>query len=514
DHDRRSCSNRFAYNPFNPFNPFASQNSMMFQDKNMMKVPWQTYRVIRARPAEARICSYCGAMGHKQRQCPIRAVGYPTLNVNNIKKSLKEYFKDPRNKSLRLCGCCGEIGHSGRNCQYRPINHCVPRYQYNLIKEKLKKFKEKYGLSVPKIPRRPRRPRIPNYIAACGCCGNENHNRNDPQCLFQNGAIQPCLNPRLIKSIRELRMYYAENNRSIPPNIRIGPQQPPNVPPPIPPRPQPLFLQRPNNNGNGNGEPNGIGLQPIRNLQNQLQQSLNIQEQNINKIGIGMNQGFNDLNKNINNGFARISNNVNDINQRFNTLDSNINNVFDKINTNIDSANQQINTNLGNINQRIKDFNQNNQRLNINLDNLSQRLITNNQDIGKSIIHFNELIDNINQNIRNININNTHLNTYMLTLENLQNQLAIRNNYNIEELFNNFRNDIRNMVFRQLNLNQRQLLQRIMRINQPKKMSITHRRTINFGISAIKDAPGEITNNIMDEMHIHSFSGSSLAAEV
>ncbi|CAG8828173.1 3793_t:CDS:1, partial [Dentiscutata erythropus] len=26
---------------------------------------------------------------------------------------------------------------------------------------------------------RPRRRRIPNYIAACRCCGGENHTRND-----------------------------------------------------------------------------------------------------------------------------------------------------------------------------------------------------------------------------------------------------------------------------------------------------------------------------------------------
>ncbi|CAG8786937.1 11132_t:CDS:1, partial [Cetraspora pellucida] len=66
---------------------------------------------------------------------------------------------------------------------------------------------------IPKVPRRPRRPKIPNYIAACGCCGQENHDRNDPQCPFRNGLLQLCLNPRMIKSIRELRLYYAENNR-------------------------------------------------------------------------------------------------------------------------------------------------------------------------------------------------------------------------------------------------------------------------------------------------------------
>ncbi|CAG8837072.1 2427_t:CDS:1, partial [Cetraspora pellucida] len=56
------------------------------------------------------------------------------------------------------------------------------------------------------VPKIPRRSRIPNYIAACGCCGNENHNHYDPQYLFQNGLVQLCLNSRLIKSIRELRL--------------------------------------------------------------------------------------------------------------------------------------------------------------------------------------------------------------------------------------------------------------------------------------------------------------------
>ncbi|CAG8778768.1 9769_t:CDS:1, partial [Cetraspora pellucida] len=151
-HDRRSCPNQFAYNLFNPFNPFAPQNSMMFQNKNIMKVPWQTYAIISRRPAGGKTCGYCGAMGHKTRHCVIRGNNLPTLNVNNIKKSLNEYFKNPENKSLRLCQCCGEIGHSGRNCQYRPINHCVPRYQYDLIKRELKKFKKEYNLQGHIIP--------------------------------------------------------------------------------------------------------------------------------------------------------------------------------------------------------------------------------------------------------------------------------------------------------------------------------------------------------------------------
>ncbi|CAG8799084.1 8362_t:CDS:1, partial [Cetraspora pellucida] len=68
-------------------------------------------------------------------------------------------------------------------------------------------------------------------------------------------------------------------------------------------------------------------------------------------------------------------------------------------------------------------------------------------------------------------------------------------------------NNIRNMM-RQMNQNQRQILQRIIRINQPKRMSITHSRTINFQVPEIEY---NIRNNdVMDEMQIHSFAGSSL----
>ncbi|CAG8691039.1 16694_t:CDS:2 [Cetraspora pellucida] len=150
-HDRRSCSNRFAYNPFNPFNPFASQNSMMFQNKNMMKVPWQTYIIISRRLAEGRTCSYCGSMGHKTRRCLIRIARYPALNANLIRKSLTEYFKDPASKSLRLCGCCGAVGHSQRSCRFRAPN-CISQYQYTLIKRELNKFKKEYSLQGHIVP--------------------------------------------------------------------------------------------------------------------------------------------------------------------------------------------------------------------------------------------------------------------------------------------------------------------------------------------------------------------------
>ncbi|CAG8791013.1 15411_t:CDS:1, partial [Cetraspora pellucida] len=143
-HDRRSCPNQFMYNSFNPFNPFASQNSMMFQNKNMIKVPWQTYRIISRRPAEAKICGYCGAMGHTRRMCFLRGNHYPAQNIANIKKSLSEYFKDPANKSLKLCRCCGAVGHSIRNCRHNP--YCIPNYQINAIKGGLKKFKKEYNL--------------------------------------------------------------------------------------------------------------------------------------------------------------------------------------------------------------------------------------------------------------------------------------------------------------------------------------------------------------------------------
>ncbi|CAG8774450.1 15957_t:CDS:1 [Cetraspora pellucida] len=97
----------------------------------------------------------------------------------------------------------------------------------------------------------------------------------------------------------------------------------------------------------------------------------------------------------------------------------------------------------------------------------------------------------------------------MLTLENLQNQLIPRND-NYETLFNSFRNDIRTMVFNQLNANQREMLQRIIRIQQPKRMSITQRRTLNFRILETQRLPRQITSTIMTDLEIHSQSGSSV----
>ncbi|CAG8761199.1 2235_t:CDS:1, partial [Cetraspora pellucida] len=147
-HDRRSCPNRFAYNPFNPFAP---QNSMMFQGKNMMKVPWQTYTIISRRPEKGRTCSYCGGMGHTNRICFLRGFNQNVANVNNIKKSLSEYFKNPEKKSLRLCGCCGEVGHSRRYCRHAPLN-CIPLHQLNIIKTGLKLLKKEYNLQGHIVP--------------------------------------------------------------------------------------------------------------------------------------------------------------------------------------------------------------------------------------------------------------------------------------------------------------------------------------------------------------------------
>ncbi|CAG8825016.1 22611_t:CDS:1, partial [Cetraspora pellucida] len=71
-------------------------------------------------------------------------------------------------------------------------------------------------------------------------------------------------------------------------------------------------------------------------------------------------------------------------------------------------------------------------------------------------------------------------------------------------------NDIRNIVSRQLNTNQCQILQRIMRINQSKRMSITHRRTINYQLLQIKDIP----RIIMNEMQIYSHSSNPLGQAI
>ncbi|CAG8787860.1 17546_t:CDS:1, partial [Cetraspora pellucida] len=190
------------------------------------------------------------------------------------------------------------------------------------------------------------------------------------------------------------------------------------------------------------------------------------------------------------------------INQRFINLNNYLNNEFGKIN----NLNQIINTNIENTNQRIFD---NNQNLNINFANLFQRINNNNENIGTSFNRLNEILNNMDQNINNINFDNTRLDNYMITLENLQNQLIPRND-NYETLFNNFRNDIRTMVFNQLNANQREILQRIIRVQQPKRMSITQRRTWNFQMPRTQRSPRQITGTIMTDLEIHSQSGSSV----
>ncbi|CAG8824388.1 14920_t:CDS:2, partial [Cetraspora pellucida] len=169
---------------------------------------------IRTRPHHRKTCSQCGAMGHTIRKCPIR----PPLvigNLNNIRKSVKKYFENP-SLNLRSCQCCGKISHTQRNC-YRRAN-CISNAQLNEVKKKIDKFKNQYKMNVSRILKIPRRPRIPNYIAACGCCDNENYNHND---------LQP-----------------------IPPNIGIGLQLTPKQPPSISSRPPSPILPRPENNGN------------------------------------------------------------------------------------------------------------------------------------------------------------------------------------------------------------------------------------------------------------------------
>ncbi|CAG8830307.1 4991_t:CDS:2, partial [Cetraspora pellucida] len=275
----RTCPNRLAMVPYNPNNaliPYQQNNALIpYQQNNALipftpqtsimnkwKVPWMSDMVmIRKRPTKGKLCQHCGAMGHRNRNCPIRAANVAVRNLNNIKKSVKKYFDNPT-LNIRSCYCCGEIGHNRRSCPINRANrgYCIFREHRKTIKKGINEFRKYYGINrklfvnipyqqqymnipqqsfifynqnIPKIPKIPRRLRIPNYIAACGCCGNENHNRYDPQCPFQNGLIQPCLNPRLIKSIRELRLWYVENNRPIPPNIGIGLQPPrPNQPPP------------------------------------------------------------------------------------------------------------------------------------------------------------------------------------------------------------------------------------------------------------------------------------------
>ncbi|CAG8784661.1 9697_t:CDS:2 [Cetraspora pellucida] len=562
--------------------------------KDKIRIPWATNIIVRKRPSEGRACSHCGALGHTNRMCFLRRFAHNVVNVVGIRKSVKKYFENPKSR-LTFCSCCGKIGHNRRSCRvygrgagaancitqnhlrcqfvyYYPYFNNIPYHHVNipyqyvniLYRQQFMNISQQpfvfYNQNIPKIPKIPRvpkiprRPRIPNYIATCGCCGNENHNHYDPQCLFQNGIVQPCLNPRLIKLIRELRLWYVKNNRPVPPNIEIQLE---------------TILDRMNRNINTHYTKTNDN---IFNHFNQLNQRLIIAgktldnyNQNLNQINhdinnkfghvrgsiINLNRNFNTLGKNLNNEFRNINNNIN---QRFNNFNLNLNGIFDKINTNIDNTNQQINTNFRDFNQRINDLNQNSQRLNNNFDNLFQRINNNNQEIGISINHFNEQINDINQNIcsinfdntrldnylpnlenlytqlitrnnknfeellnnlqndiRTINLNNERLQQYITNFENMQNQLTTtRNNYNLEEAFNNFRNNIREMVFRQLNNNQREILRRIMRINQPKRMSITHRRTINYQLPQIQNTP----RIIMAEMQIHSHSGNPLGQAI
>ncbi|CAG8823382.1 9686_t:CDS:2, partial [Cetraspora pellucida] len=390
-HNRRTCPNRLAMVPYNPNNalippyqqnnaliPYIPQTPIIPQTSMMNKwnVPWMSNMImIRKRPAKGKICSHCGAMGHNRLHCPIQLAGANVANVNNIKKSVKKYF-DSRKLNLRMCRCCGEIGHTGRNCPtIRANNLCIPLRQLSEIKKGINEFKKHYGINNRLVPQFmlpqnfliPKRPRIPNYIAACGCCGNENHNRYDPQCPFQNGLVQPCLNPRLIKSIRELRLWYVENNRPVPPNIGVGLNPLPKQPPPIPPRPPPI-PPRPGNNGNGNNNIplGGIGLQ---NLQNQFQQHDQRLVNLIRQSEIQLETILDRINRNINTHYTKTNNNIfnrfNQLNQRIltasKTLDEhgqNINQIGNNINLRFNNLDRNINNRFGRINDNIINMNQ------------------------------------------------------------------------------------------------------------------------------------------------------------
>ncbi|CAG8577307.1 4054_t:CDS:2 [Cetraspora pellucida] len=548
-HNRRTCPNQFgAMIPYrNSVNnlagamiPYAQNNALIpqrgmvlsnnkFNIMDNWKVPWVTHMVVRTRPALGRACGRCGALGHTSRRCPHRAPRV-VANVDRIRKSVKKYFENPTLK-LSVCSCCGVIGHSQRHCQVYNAGgagvgaaNCIAAAQLNTIKEGYVPVSQYvpqpyfFINNVPKTPRIPRRPRIPNYIAACGCCGQENHNHNDPRCPFQNGRIRPCLDPRLIRSSRELRLWHAENN--IPPNNGIGapppiPPRPPLGPPPLPPRP-------PNNNGGNNGNNDGNGnIIPIQNLQNQFQNlqnqlqtrdnnlfnllirqsnriNQNIQNQNaktneyifnrfnnLNQRMINIASRFDNHKQNLNNGINRIKVNIDGINNRFNNLEQNMNNNFNNIG-------KQIDTRLTNFNQR---FDRNENNINNRLNEIRQTTNNGFNDLGTQIEQIGQIT---NERLENIHNSNQNIGKSINALEQRLNNLNL-----------GIRTNIQNFITEQLNAHQREMIQRFIGSHQPKRISINHRRAINFR-SQRRPVRQITTGNIMGGLQIHSQSGSSL----
>ncbi|CAG8721768.1 6506_t:CDS:2 [Gigaspora margarita] len=105
----------------------------------------------------------------------------------------------------------------------------------------------------------PRRRGIPNYIAACRYCRDKNYTHNNPNTSYQN-LLQNCINPRLVRSIRDQRLWYIENGVQIPNNIKHSP----NRKNPFPNRNLPI-----NNNNNGNNDGNNNNISQNQQRDNQ-----------------------------------------------------------------------------------------------------------------------------------------------------------------------------------------------------------------------------------------------------
>ncbi|CAG8652014.1 6037_t:CDS:2, partial [Dentiscutata heterogama] len=356
---------------------------------------------------------------------------------------------------LRMCGWCGAIGHSSKNCNIRKSGRLrVDNNHKRALIQGLNKFKNiivlpnvwfdieyrpYYQPYRPRqIPYRPRRRRIPNYIAACGCCGNENHARNDPNAPCRN---QNCINPRLVRSLREQRLYYIENGIQMPNNIediRAGRQQ---------------FRDT------------------IRNLFNTQNNALNQLNNNIRNLNTNQNDQLNLLNQ-IRNLINQQNNNFNNLNTRQNAQNIDIVRRIENLRQRYVDGYQELTTDIRNTRNDYENIIQTVQNQN------QQQIIRNNEDLR-------QIYQNIDQHYNDIirRFGEMNQGTGLMRQEDLQFRTNLYNTINrqFDERQQGFINSIINTITnnrRNFRINRRREIQfrpryRI-RINSPRIREITN----------------------------------------
>ncbi|CAG8795309.1 15666_t:CDS:2, partial [Dentiscutata erythropus] len=207
-HNRNTCPRQFGINT-----AFYDDGDMVLNKMGKTLVPWQSHKIVRNRPSKGRSCTYCSVLGHNKRKYPwANTQGRNLQNIAGIRAAAKKYFEAPKSCLLRKAGEDRiDNDHKRALIQVIVLPNVWLDIEYRLYYRPYHRPRQ-----IPYRPYRPRRRRIPNYIAACRCCGSENHARNDQNAPCRN---QNYINPRLVRLLREQRLYYIENGIQMPNNI-------------------------------------------------------------------------------------------------------------------------------------------------------------------------------------------------------------------------------------------------------------------------------------------------------